>query len=93
MIPYRGMLADKEKKEVFRRLNRISGQVDGIKRMVEEPRYCVDILTQIVAVRAALSSVGSFILEDHMKTCVKAAMKKGEGDRQIKELVDVFQKF
>ena len=93
MIPLGGMLEDKEKKEVFRRLNRISGQIGGIMRMVEEPRYCVDILTQIAAARAALSSVGSFILEDHMKTCVKTAIKKGMGEKEIKELMDVFQKF
>lgn len=61
--------------------------------MVEEPRYCIDILTQIAAVRAALSAAGRFILEDHLKTCVRAAIKKGTGSREIKELIDVFEKF
>lgn len=87
------MLADREKKEVFRRLNRISGQIDGIKRMVEAPRYCVDILTQVAAARAALSSVGSFIIEDHMKTCLKSAIIGGKGNKEIKEIIDVFKKF
>ena len=87
------MLAKEKKKELFRRLNRISGQVEGLKKMVEETRYCIDILTQIAAARSALSSAGSYILEDHMKTCVKRAMKNGKGDREIKELMNVFQKF
>jgi len=61
--------------------------------MVEEPRYCVDILTQIAAVRAALSSVASFILRDHLKTCVTAAIRRGAGEKEIQELMDVFKKF
>lgn len=87
------MLGSNQKKEVSKRLNRISGQIEGIRRMVEEPRYCVDILTQIAAVRAALSAVGRFILEDHLKTCVRSAIKQGKGEREIKELMDVFEKF
>jgi len=75
------------------RLNRIRGQVDGIGKMVEEGRYCVDILNQIAAVRAAFSGVGRFILEDHMRTCVVSSIKRGGGKHEIKELMDVFQKF
>lgn len=87
------MLGPNKKKEAIKRLNRISGQVDGIKKMVDDSRYCVGILNQIAAVRAALSSVGQFVLEDHMKTCVTTSIKKGTGSREIKELMNVFKKF
>jgi DNA-binding FrmR family transcriptional regulator len=87
------MLGPSKKKEVTKRLNRISGQVEGLKKMVEGSRYCVDILNQVAAVRAALSGVGKFVLEDHMKTCVTTSIKKGTGNREIKELMDVFEKF
>lgn len=87
------MLDENKKKKVIKRLNRISGQIEGIKKMVDETRYCVDILNQIAAARAALSGVGQYILEDHMKTCVTASIKKGTGNREIKELMDVFKKF
>lgn len=87
------MLNKTHKKDMLKRLNRISGQIAGLKKMVEEPRYCVDILTQIAAVRAALSSVGKFLLEDHMRTCVTASIKKGTGDREIKEIMNVFEKY
>ncbi|MFH1683342.1 MAG: metal-sensitive transcriptional regulator [Candidatus Margulisiibacteriota bacterium] len=87
------MLKSGKKEQVAKRLNRISGQVDGIKKMVDDSRYCVDVLNQIAAVRAALSGVGQFILEDHLKTCVSTAIKKGKGQAHIKELMDVFKKF
>jgi DNA-binding FrmR family transcriptional regulator len=87
------MLNESKKKEVAKRLNRISGQVEGIKKMVDSSRYCVDILNQVAAARAALTGVGQFVLEDHMKTCVTISIKKGLGAREIKELMDVFKKF
>ena len=87
------MLGSENKEAVVKRLSRITGQINGISRMVDESRYCVDILNQIAAARAALSSVGKFILEDHMNTCVAAAIKRGSGSREIKELVDIFEKF
>lgn len=87
------MLSEKHRKQLSNRLNRVRGQVEGIKKMIEEPRYCVDILNQIAAVRAALLGVGRFILEDHMKTCVTSSIKRGGGEREIKELMDVFKKF
>ena len=86
------MLHSKEKQEALRRLNRIVGQVEGVKKMVNDSRYCVEILTQIAASRAALSSVGQYILEDHLKTCVTTAIKQGKGNREIKELMNVFKK-
>jgi CsoR family transcriptional regulator, copper-sensing transcriptional repressor len=63
------MKDDKEKK-IKSRLNRIAGQVSGLQRMVDEKRYCVDILTQIAAVRSALDALGVELLSDHMESCV-----------------------
>ena len=60
---------DKDKK-IKSRLNRIAGQVSGLQRMVDEKRYCVDILTQIAAVRSALDALGVELLSDHMESCV-----------------------
>ena len=62
------------KPKVINRLNRIEGQVRGIGRMVEDDRYCVDVLTQLQAVRAALSRVESEVLKDHLDHCVMGAM-------------------
>ena len=80
------------KPKVINRLNRIEGQVRGIGRMVEDDRYCVDVLTQIQAVRAALSRVESEVLKDHLDHCVMGAMT-GEDpvDRKAKaaELIDL----
>jgi len=78
------------KKSVITRLRRIEGQVGGLLRMVEDDRYCVEVLTQINAVRAALHKVERQILEDHVAHCVAHAFAKGDaGDqrRKIEELV------
>jgi DNA-binding FrmR family transcriptional regulator len=78
------------------RLNRIAGQVEGIKRMVEERRYCPDILTQIRAVRAALQAVEANILETHIDACVIDALKAGSKKSQAKkiaELKDIYRRF
>lgn len=71
------------------RLKRIEGQVRGILRMVEEDRYCVDILVQLAAVKAALSRVGAALLESHTRNCVAKALEAGEGEKAVAELVDV----
>ena len=74
------------------RLKRIEGQVRGIARMVEEDRYCIDILTQIRAVQAALRGVEDAVLKDHVEHCVEAAIASGDGDEQrrtVQELLTV----
>ena len=76
----------------LKRLSRIEGQVRGLSRMVEEDRYCIDIVTQIAAVRAALSRVEQDVLRDHIGHCVAHAMASGDADDQkqkIEELMDV----
>ena len=79
------------KKLVAARLNRIEGQVRGLSRMVEEDRYCVDVLTQIAAVRAALAKVEEQVLHDHVGTCVASAFASGdvvEQRHKVDELVE-----
>ena len=82
--------ADKDAR--LKRLSRIEGQVRGLSRMVEEDRYCIDIVTQITAVRAALSRVEQEVLRDHIGHCVAHAMASGSASEQkqkIDELMDV----
>jgi DNA-binding FrmR family transcriptional regulator len=80
------------KASCIRRLSRIEGQVRGLSRMVEEDRYCIDVITQLSAVRAALRRVEQEILRDHIGHCVKHAMRSddlGDQDRKVEELMDV----
>lgn len=77
------------------RLNRIEGQVRGISRMVAEGRYCIDILTQLQAVRAALAKVESSILKDHLGKCVEGAFTGGDdGEKRAKidELIQILER-
>ena len=78
---------------VLKRLNRISGQVRGVTGMVEEGRYCVDILTQIAAIQSALDAVAMQLLEHHTHGCVQSAIRKGRGDEAIEELMTVVKRF
>ncbi len=83
---------DKLKKSQLARLGRIEGQVRGVARMIEDERYCIDVVTQIRAVRAALDKVEQETLSDHLQHCVAHAFHAGtEGDRQTKidELLEV----
>lgn len=81
------------KHALLRRLSRIEGQVRGIARMIETDRYCVDVLTQVSAIKSALDAVAMQLLEDHTKGCVQTAIKSGEGEAAIAELMDVIGKF
>ncbi|QKY68797.1 metal-sensing transcriptional repressor [Lentibacillus sp. CBA3610] len=82
-----------EKQAVINRLKRIEGQVRGIEKMVEDDRYCVDILVQISAINAALKKVGFSIAERHTKHCVSDAVQSGEGDEAIDELMEIMKQF
>ncbi|GMB08271.1 DNA-binding FrmR family transcriptional regulator [Thermolongibacillus altinsuensis] len=84
---------EKEKKELMNRLKRIEGQVRGIQKMIEDDRYCVDILIQMSAIQAALKKVGFQLLERHTNHCVREAIEAGTGDEAIKELMEVFKQF
>ena len=81
---------------LVKRLHRIEGQVRGIERMVEEDRYCIDILTQLGAVTTALESVAFRILDDHVQHCVAGALASGDAaevDAKSKELLDAVHRF
>lgn len=78
---------------LLKRLNRIEGQVRGIAKMIENDRYCVDVLTQVSAIKSALDAVGMQILEDHTKGCVQNAVKSGNGEQEIAKLLDIVRKF
>jgi CsoR family transcriptional regulator, copper-sensing transcriptional repressor len=82
-----------DKRMLARRMNRIEGQVRGIGRMIDEDRYCVDILTQLAAVRSALDAVGASLLEHHLHGCVQRAIKSGDGDEAIDEALGVIRRF
>jgi DNA-binding FrmR family transcriptional regulator len=77
---------------LIRRLRRIEGQARGIERMIERREYCVDILQQTAALRAAVDSVALLILEDHVQGCVRTAVEKGDPDRYIEEVLDVVRR-
>ena len=80
-----------EHKRLINRLSRIEGQVRGIKRMVEEDAYCIDILTQLAAIKASLSSFTSELLFEHMRSCVKNDVVKGNDDL-LEEAISTMQK-
>jgi DNA-binding FrmR family transcriptional regulator len=86
---------EQTKASCVKRLSRIEGQVRGLSRMVEEDRYCIDIVTQILAVRAALRRVEQEILRDHVGHCVKHAMQSGDSadqNQKIEELMEVLSR-
>jgi len=86
----------KDKAALIKRLHRIEGQVRGVEKMVEDDRYCIDILTQISAVNTALESLAFKILDEHVRHCVAGALSSGdEEDAQIKtdELLGAVQRF
>lgn len=82
---------EKEYKDLLNRLSRMEGQIRGIKTMVEEDRYCVDILTQVQAVTSALNSFSRVLLENHVKTCVVEDIKNGN-EETVEELCRTIQK-
>ncbi len=89
-----GYVSDKD--ALIKRLHRIEGQVRGIERMVEEERYCIDILTQIGAVSTALESLALSLLDDHVSHCVAGALASGDAadaEEKSRELLDAVQRF
>ncbi len=86
------MRNEQEKKELQTRLNRIIGQLGGISRMVEEDRYCDDILIQLSAVNQSVKSLANYVLEKHMYSCVVTDIEKGNLE-VIEEVVQLFKRF
>ncbi|GAA4481852.1 metal-sensitive transcriptional regulator [Actinoallomurus oryzae] len=83
--PTRGYTATKDQLQT--RLRRVEGQVRGIQNMVDEDRYCIDVLTQISAIQAALDKVALGLLDDHVRHCVKEATAEGRSDEMTTEMM------
>lgn len=83
---------DEEKKRIISRLNRISGQISGITKMIENDAYCNDVLIQLSAVENSVKSLSTHILENHLYTCVARDLENGEFDT-IDELISLFKRF
>jgi len=83
-------MEDRTRAQVLRRLNYVNGHIDGIKKMIEADRYCVDVLKQSYAVRKALEKVEQIILEGHLQTCVVEGIKQGDSSQVIDELLELY---
>ena len=83
------MLSEKKKDDVRSRLKRIAGQVSGVERMIDEERYCMDIVTQVSAVCAALRTVEEIVMENHLNTCVADAIRSSDRTEQQEKIDEV----
>ena len=84
----------KDKDKMIKRLKSIEGHIRGIQRMIEEDKYCIDVIKQALAVKSAVDKVNALILESHLKSCVTTAIRSSklvERERVIAELLDVFE--
>jgi DNA-binding FrmR family transcriptional regulator len=87
-------LCGEDHPKIIARINRIEGQVRGLKKMAEEDRECLQVLKQIAAASGALRSLGAVILEDHLKGCVATAIQTQDNESElISEVVDIFNRF
>jgi len=82
-----------KKDDLQARLRKIEGQVRGLQRMVDEDQYCLDILTQVSSVVAALRAVGMGLLDDHVRHCVRESIEQGGGDEKVEELMAAVARF
>jgi DNA-binding FrmR family transcriptional regulator len=82
----------KDKQQIEARLSRIEGQVRGIRKMVDEDRYCIDVLTQVSAAQSALESVALLLLRDHTQHCVAEAIRSGDGAEKVRELSEAVER-
>ena len=86
------MIDKKTKKAATRRLNIISGQVNGLKKMIDEEKYCVDILTQLSAILASSRGVGKVVVRRHLESCVTSGIKGDNPEKQYDELMRIVYK-
>ena len=83
--------SEKESKDLIHRLNRVEGQIRGIRGMVEQDAYCIDIINQVAAANAALNSFNKLLLSEHIRTCVTEDIRDGQNEK-MDELVRTIQK-
>jgi DNA-binding FrmR family transcriptional regulator len=91
IIPLRVPVDTSAKPDILRRLSYIEGHLQGVRRMVEDDKYCVDVLKQTYAVRRAIEKLESLILESHLQGCVVHGIKQGREDAVIGELLDLYE--
>lgn len=84
---------DSKKDDILKRLNRIEGQIKGIQKMLEADKNCVEVLTQVAAVRAAVNKVGGMILENYSMKCLGNAVSSNEKEKAVEELTRTIQSF
>lgn len=82
----------RDRSALLRRLSRVEGQVRGIARMIEREEYCMDILQQTAALRAAVDSLNLLVLEEHVANCLKTAVERGEAETYTEEVMDVVRR-
>ncbi len=82
---------DDVRREVLARLRSIAGHLRGVEKMVEEDKYCVDVLRQTMAIEKAMQRVDELVLEGHLETCVADAFREGRSQRTVGELLDIFR--
>lgn len=84
-------MEEKIRADVLRRLSYIEGHLNGVRRMIEEDQYCVDVLKQTFAVRRAIEKMEALVLDNHLHTCVIHGIKDGREDQVVDELLDLYQ--
>ena len=87
------MVNDEIKKNLRPRVKRVLGQIEGVSKMIEDERYCIDIINQVNAARRALEQVALIIMKQHMNTCLREAIKSKKGQEKIDELVNSIDTF
>jgi CsoR family transcriptional regulator, copper-sensing transcriptional repressor len=84
---------DTTRRDALVRLRRVEGQVRGLQRMVEQEKYCTDILTQVNSAMAALRAVGMELLDEHVRRCVRDSLERGDGEQKVEELLAAVARF
>ena len=87
------MISHKEDTEIVNSLKTARGQIDGILKMIDDERYCIDVSKQIFAVQSLLKKANMKILKDHMHSCVADAVNAGSGDEKIEEIIYILEKY
>jgi DNA-binding FrmR family transcriptional regulator len=90
--PERGHSYTKDRAQLLRRLSRMEGQVRGVARMIERDEYCIDILQQTSALRAALDAISLMVMEDHVAGCLATAVKTGDAEAYTEEVMEVVRR-
>jgi len=84
-------MKQEQQKKSINRLNRIEGQIRGLKKMIEEDKYCIDVISQTSSVRSALKGLEDSLLEEHLSTCVISQIKDGQEKKAVDEIIKVYK--